>query len=89
MEISLFPNGEYLLKSQILPEKLDFKNNRKLFLPCALWLYMPSLRVCQSQDDKEIREEGRRGDHFRISLSWISRVSATFSKTVVCAQTLR
>lgn len=34
------------------------------------------------------REEGRRGDHFKIGLSYIFRYG-TFSKTVVCTQTLR
>lgn len=27
---------------------------------------MPSLRFCQSQYGKEIREEGRKGDHFTL-----------------------
>lgn len=49
--VNIFSN---FLKNQVLSEKSDFKY--KLFWPFALWLHMPSLQFCQSQNSKEVEE---------------------------------
>lgn len=54
LDVSLFPSGEHFLKSQVLSEKSDFKY--KLFWPFSLWLHMPSLQFCQSQNGKKVEE---------------------------------
>lgn len=87
-KMSLFLGGDYLLKSQTLSEKSDFKNHGELFWPCVLWLSGTSLRFCQSQLGEEVGEGQRRG-HFNTSLCWFLRMSVTFSKTLAGAQTLR
>lgn len=58
LEILLFPSGEYLPKNQILSEKSDVEDHKKLFWLCALWpYYKRSVQFCQSQNDEEAEEE--------------------------------
>lgn len=79
--VSIYSKAKFYLKKWI---SRIIENHFGL---CALWLSMPPLGFCQSQNSMETGED-RRGNHFKIGLSCISR-SVTFSKTVVCTQTLR